>query len=108
MYKPEPKLPGYKTGLKDNEAILTRTFWECPRNILPHNIYLASQLETSPSAALATNSFGLMGSLVIALGIGGYNALEFYMGSLAFLWFAWLFIPSLKPYLVAPEFLPFV
>lgn len=80
-------------------------FWVCPRDLLFHNMYLASQMSLVDNTPLQANALANAGIAVIAsqFELGGINGALLWVGFNYALWMAWLGIPQFREALTAPE-----
>lgn len=67
-----------------------RPFWVEPRNLLPHNMYLASEIQLADRSKIQANVVGAAAIGTLALSIGGENMLKGYIGALSLAWVLWL------------------
>lgn len=95
-------------GIRGDDVIVFESFWQCPRNILPHNVFLATQLDLAPGSALMPNTIGLVGILTLSYGVAGTYGLYGMAAAVMVPWFLILLIPTTKQYFVSPEFQPYV
>lgn len=80
-------------------------FWVCPRDLLFHNMYLASQMSLVSETPLQANALGNAGIAIMAsqFDIGGVNGTVAWVGLNMGAWLLWLAVPQLRTMLTAPE-----
>jgi hypothetical protein len=106
MHKPKAaELP--LASLKNKEAghVNVHPFWVCPRNLLWHNIFIASQSRLVTTDTLWANILGNMATLALSL---HFDKLSLYFGLQLSAWAAWVLLPASRTYLTAPELLDVV
>jgi hypothetical protein len=82
-----------------------RPFWKEPRNLLLHNLYLASEVPLVDSSKLQANVLGVGAVGAAVMAFGGEDALMCYGAILAGAWVLWAIdIPhGLRECLTSPE-----
>jgi hypothetical protein len=73
----------------DNHPIKLRTAFQQPINILPHNLYLASQVPLVNPNVRTVNALTLTGLLIASTYTE--NGLKYAIGAGALLWGLWIF-----------------
>ncbi len=82
-------------------------FWVCPRGLLYHNMYIASQMNLRDTSSLQSNLLGNLGITLILSQFGKEykNGALIWVGLNMSAWLLWVSVPSLRKYLTSPELL---
>lgn len=82
-----------------------RPFWIEPRNLLPHNMYVASEIQLTDKSKLQANVLGVGAVGATVLAVGGETGLHLMLGALAGSWVLWTvdFPHGVRRMLTSPE-----
>jgi hypothetical protein len=81
-----------------------RPFWKEPRNLLLHNMYIASEIQLGDRSKIQANVLGNAAMLAFLLAVCGEKGVHTYAFLQAGAWTAWcLDLPILRDALTSPE-----
>jgi hypothetical protein len=95
-----------KDSKEKGAPINVRPFWVCPKELLLHNMVLASQINVVDARMLTTNAMTHAGITVMAgqFSVQGVNGAALWLGFNLGMWLLWLNGPhSVRKMLTSPE-----
>lgn len=87
--------------------VTMRPYWECPRNLLPHNLIMAYMLPLESDSNLVTNLLGFMGITAFILYVYPESTVNLISANTILSIFA-VSTNTGRKYLVSPEFLNYL
>lgn len=84
-----------------------RPFWISPYNLLPHNVYMATQIPVADKGTLQANVLGMGALMAGSFGLGGLRGVTYLVVFWIVAWLAWIAdMPGgLRALLTSPELL---
>jgi hypothetical protein len=81
-----------------------RPFWKEPRNLLLHNMYIASEVQLGDRSKIQANVIGNGAVIAFILAVCGENGAKAYALTQAGIWALWCFdFPFVRDSLTSPE-----
>lgn len=88
-YHPYGRRTGRSSRDLENHFVHVRPFYQEPINILPHNIYISTQIPVTDTSALGSNILAYTGLLIAST--YNENGLKYALGFSAAAWLLWIF-----------------